>query len=26
VDFLDANWKLIDGDNDEIKGARLQTP
>jgi hypothetical protein len=26
VDFLDANWKLIDSDNDEIKGTRLETP
>jgi hypothetical protein len=26
VDFLDPNWKLIDIDNDEIKGTRLETP
>jgi hypothetical protein len=26
VDFLDANWKLIESDNDEIKGTRLETP
>ena len=26
VDFLDPNWKLIDSDNDEIKGTRLETP
>ena len=26
VDFLDATWKLIDSDNDEIKGTRLETP
>ena len=26
VDFLDADWKLIDSDNDEVKGTRLETP
>jgi len=26
VDFLDANWKLVDSDNEEIKGTRLETP
>jgi hypothetical protein len=26
VDFLDANWKVLDSDNDEVKGTRLETP
>jgi hypothetical protein len=26
VDFLDANWKVVDSDNDEVKGTRLETP
>ena len=24
--FLDANWKVVDSDNDEVKGTRLETP
>lgn len=26
VDFLDPNWKVLDSDNDEVKGTRLETP
>ena len=26
VDFMDANWKVVDSDNDEVKGRRLETP
>ena len=26
VDFLDTNWKVLDSDNDEVKGTRLETP
>lgn len=26
VEFLDANWKVVDSDNDEVKGTRLETP
>ena len=26
VDFLDANWKVLDNDNDEVKATRLETP
>jgi hypothetical protein len=26
VEFLDANWKVVDSDNDEVKGRRLETP
>ena len=26
VDFLDLNWKVLDGDIDEVKGTRLETP
>jgi hypothetical protein len=26
VDFLDANWKVLDSENDEVKGTRLETP
>jgi hypothetical protein len=26
VDFLDANWKVLDRENDEVKGTRLETP
>jgi hypothetical protein len=26
VDFLDTNWKMLDGDKDEVKGTRLETP
>jgi hypothetical protein len=26
VDFLDANWKVLGSDNDEVKGTRLETP
>jgi hypothetical protein len=26
VEFLDTNWKVVDSDNDEVKGTRLETP
>ena len=26
VEFLDANWKAEDSDNDQVKGRRLETP
>ena len=26
VDFLDTNWKVLDGDSDEVKGTKLETP
>ena len=26
VEFLDANWKVVDSDNDEVEGKRLETP
>ena len=26
VEFLDANWKVVDSDNDEVEGRRLETP
>jgi hypothetical protein len=26
VDFLDSNWNVVDSDNDEVKGKRLETP
>jgi hypothetical protein len=26
VDFLDANWKVLDSENDAVKGTRLETP
>ena len=26
VEFLDTNWKVLDSDNDEVKGTRLETP
>jgi hypothetical protein len=26
VDFLDVNWKVLDSDNDEVKGTRLESP
>ncbi len=26
ADFLDANWKVLDSDKDEVKGKRLETP
>ena len=26
VDFLDVNWEVLDGDIDEVKGTRLETP
>jgi hypothetical protein len=26
VDFLDTNWKMLDGDKDEVKGTRMETP
>ena len=26
VDFLDTTWKLLDSDNDQVKGTRLETP
>lgn len=26
VDFLDVNWKIVDRDNDEVEGTRLETP
>lgn len=26
VEFLDANWKVVDSDNDEVQGTRLETP
>jgi hypothetical protein len=26
VDFLDVNWKVLDSDNDEVKGTRLEAP
>jgi hypothetical protein len=25
-EFLDTNWKVLDSDNDEVKGTRLETP
>jgi hypothetical protein len=26
VEFLDTNWKLLDSDNDDVRGTRLETP
>jgi hypothetical protein len=26
VEFLDTSWKVVDSDNDEVKGTRLETP
>ena len=26
VESLDTNWKVVDSDNDEVKGTRLETP
>jgi len=26
VDFLDTNWKVLDSDNDDVRGTRLETP
>jgi hypothetical protein len=26
VNFMDANWKVLDSDSDEVKGTRLETP
>jgi hypothetical protein len=26
ADFLDANWKVLDSENDEVKDKRLETP
>lgn len=26
VEFLDTNWKVVDSDNDEVRGTRLETP
>jgi hypothetical protein len=26
AEFLDANWKVLDSDKDEVKGTRLETP
>lgn len=26
VEFLDTDWKVVDSDNDEVKGTRLETP
>ena len=26
VEFLDANWKVVDSDNDEVEGRKLETP
>ena len=26
IDFLDTNWKVLDGDSDEVTGKRLETP
>jgi hypothetical protein len=26
VEFLDTNWKVLDSDNEEVKGTRLETP
>jgi hypothetical protein len=26
AEFMDANWKVLDSDSDEVKGTRLETP
>jgi hypothetical protein len=26
VEFLDSNWKVVDSNNDEVEGRRLETP
>jgi len=26
VEFLDTDWKVVDSENDEVKGTRLETP